>query len=542
MLSPYPGTGFAVGRSARRQTRKPPLRKPGAVSLIGAVLAVMLLWACVLPTLAAAEGPPSLQASFKGSLSDEYTYETGEGPSGTETADFSWAGTGLFTAEDHGALQPVTFSSVVGKKTSEGAQIYCHSSKPISEYRELEASILESQKPEDWEISETLNYPMPGWLYEVSPTVIYVPILWTGDREIGTACEEALTEPQAEQVNELEGGYSGGGCPVDEKKREELLATLYVTPGGSGGQTREYHRDCEGDFSGKGHWYDTVTITLTVTATSPGTNNAINPPTGGGGTTTMPPPTFPPPAQRPASEKRRAELKEQAKADLRPALESSWQAHGLLGALALAHGYAFSEAADSVGGAATLFGGNDDVLRTINDYRIAKDPPAPEYEALAEPSVAKPPALPSCGRYRGRSVLAYCKALRAAAASLLSEGSEVAASDEAMYTTISRDTAAIAASAYGAAEGQASHFEVLRSQFEGALAAQGQAGTRVAGLLRKAHVDGNLTKAQSAKAIKWLDGQLRVHGITPSEIHSLTPTALAAKRVNAFTTLANPLS
>jgi hypothetical protein len=494
-----------------------------AVSLIG----VMLLWTCALPTLAAAEGPPSLQASFEGSLSDEYTYETGGGQSGREDADFNWAGTGLFTAEDHGALQPVTFSSVAGKKTSEGPQVNCPiSSKPINEYRELEASMLEKQKPEDWEISETLNYPMPGWLYEVSPTVIYVPILWTGDRAIGTACEEPLTEPQTEQVNELEGGYSGGGCPVNEKEREELLATLYVTPGGSGGQTRKYHQDCEGDFSGKGHWYYTVTITLTVTATSPGTNNAINPPTGGGGTTGTPPLTSSPPAQRPASEKRRAEIKEQAKADLRPALESSWQAHGLFSALGLAHGFAFSEAADSIGGAATLFGGNDDVLRTINDYRIAKDPPAPEYDALAEPSVAKPPALPSCRRYHGRGVAAYCKALRTAATSLLSAGSEVVAGDEAMYTTISRDTAAIAASAYGAAESQASHFEALRSQFEAALAVQGRAGASVAALLRKAHVDGNLTKAQSAKAIKWLDGQLRSHGIAPSEIHSLAPTAL----------------
>jgi hypothetical protein len=540
MLSPFLGTGLTGGSSVRPQTPKPLPRIYGAVGLIGMVLTAAFLWACALPALAVAEGPPSLQASFEGSYSDEYAYENGEGQSGSEQADFSWTGTGLFTAEDHGALQPVTFSNVTGKKTSLGAQIYCKSSKPISEYRELEASILENTKPEDWEISETLSYPKPGWLYEVSPTVIYVPILWTGDRAIGTACEEPLTEPQAEQVNELEGGYSGAGCPVNEKEREELLATMPVTPGGSGGQTRKYHQDCEGSFSGKGHWYDSVTITLTVTATSPGTNNAINPPMGGG-TPITPPPMSSPQAQKPASEKRRAELKEQAKADLRPALESSWQAHGLLGALALAHGYAFSQAVDSIGGAATLLGGNDDVLRTINDYRIAKDPPASEYETLAEPSIAKPPALPSCRRYRGRSA-AYCKALRIEETSFLSHGSAVVASDEAMYTTISRDTAAIAAGAYGAAEDQASHFETLRSQFEAALVAQGRAGASVAGLLRKAHVDGSLTKAQSGKAIKWLDGVLTTHGVTPSEIDSLAPSALIAKRVNAFTALTNPLN
>ena len=43
-------------------------------------------------------------------------------------------------------------------------------------------------------------------------------------------------------------------------------------------------------------------------------------------------------------------------------------------------------------------------------------------------------------------------------------------------------------------------------------------------------------------AIKWLDRRLTAHGITPSAIDSLTTTPLAAKRVNAFTTLANPLS
>ena len=73
-------------------------------------------------------------------------------------------------------------------------------------------------------------------------------------------------------------------------------------------------------------------------------------------------------------------------------------------------------------------------------------------------------------------------------------------------------------------------------------AAQGRAGASVAGLLRKAHVDGNLTKTQSAKATKWLEGQLSSHGIAPSEVDALAPGALAAKRGSAFATLANPLS
>ena len=74
MLSRFPGNRFAVGSSVRTQTFKLPSCMYGAVSLIGAVLMVMLLWACVLPALAAAEEPPSLQAAFVGTFSDEYTY------------------------------------------------------------------------------------------------------------------------------------------------------------------------------------------------------------------------------------------------------------------------------------------------------------------------------------------------------------------------------------------------------------------------------------------------------------------------------------
>jgi hypothetical protein len=482
----------------------------------------------------AAEEPPPLASAFQGSLATTYTYDNGEGQSGKEEANLTWSATGSFDAEDHGALQPLSFSSISGKKTAEGSRIYCPG--PTTDHRELTASILESPRPEDWEISETLNYPVPGWKYEVADSALFLPVAWTGKAYIGTSCEEALSEPEQLQVNELPNGYQGASCPVNEAERTQLLASLLVEPNGSAGQTRTYHQPCSGTFEGKGSWSASITVTLTVTATSPGANNTKNGPS-------SPPPAGispPAPATKPTSEARRAQLKDQARADLPPALDSAWQAHGLVGALSLAHAYGISQVADSIGGAATLLGGDDAVVRAINDYRIVKDPAQPGYELLATPVSSKPPSLPSCARWRARRLSSYCHRLRAAASAMVREADTATAVDAALATTIDRDTSAIAAGSYAAAERQASHFEELQSSFEAALAAQGSAGAKVAALLRRAHVRGAATNAQAARAIKWLELQLAKSGISKSEITPLAGSALRPSRVDLLSALAQP--
>jgi hypothetical protein len=94
MFSTRPGIGFTIRSSARPQTRRALPHMPAVVGLIVAVLAAVLVWACAHPALAAAEGPPSLQVAFEGSLSDEYTYETGTGESGGLDDNFRWAARG----------------------------------------------------------------------------------------------------------------------------------------------------------------------------------------------------------------------------------------------------------------------------------------------------------------------------------------------------------------------------------------------------------------------------------------------------------------
>ena len=175
----------------------------------------------------------------------------------------------------------------------------------------------------------------------------------------------------------------------------------------------------------------------------------------------------------------------------------------------------------------------------INDFRIEQDPPDPEYETLAPVPAVKPNALRSCHGLHGNAQR-YCKKLRAVETSLLARSGETAAIDEAIYTTISRDTAAIDAGDYAAAETQASHFEALHAQFESTLAAQGSDGAKLAALLKEAHVKGTLTKSKTAVAIKWLEGQLAKHAITTGELSPLAGSTLTPKPVNIFNVLAHP--
>jgi hypothetical protein len=198
---------------------------------------------------------------------------------------------------------------------------------------------------------------------------------------------------------------------------------------------------------------------------------------------------------------------------------------------------ALSAAADELGQTAARFEGNDANVRVINDYRIIKDPPRSDYNLLAKPAAAKPETLPSCARFHGRRSR-YCKTLRAAETTLLTKAGQVAAIDEALDTTISRDTAAFDAGNYAAAEEQASHFESLHAQFEAALGEQGQAGARVAALLRAAHARGAASKRQVDKAIDAVEHELGRSGITRADLEPLAGSALEPQKANLLAMLA----
>ena len=429
-----------------------------------------------------------------------------------------------------GKLQPLAFTQITGERDSDNAG-GCHGSGRWIDTGA--ASIAESPVPEDWAVEEVGGYPSPGWQYEISDTAFVLPLLWRTTQFVGTPCERAFTEEPHTQVNELPEGYEAA-CPVNAEEEQQLLASLDVTPGGTASQRREYHQTCEGSFPQGGTWTNTITIVLMATATSPSANNTIPP-----STPISTPPTSEPALPSGVSQARREQLKQQAGADLQPALEEAVAVHGLVDAASgVGYGLGLSVVAKQLGQTSSQLQGNDTIVRVINDFRILQDPPDPEYETLAPVPAVKPKAL-SCDSLHGNAER-YCKKLRAVETSLLARSDETGAIDEAMCTTISRDTAAIDAGDYTAAETQASHFEVLHAQFESTLAAQGSDGAKLVALLKKAHVKGTLTKPKAAVAIKWLEGQLARHAITTAELSPLAGSTLTPKPLNIFNVLAHP--
>jgi phosphohistidine phosphatase SixA len=127
--------------------------------------------------------------------------------------------------------------------------------------------------------------------------------------------------------------------------------------------------------------------------------------------------------------------------------------------------------------------------------------------------------------------------LRAAETALLAQSGQAAATDKVLYTTINRDTAAINARNYAAAEKQASHFRALPAQFKAILSAQAKAGARVAALLREAHAPGIATQAQSANAIKSVQRELSKSGVATARIRRIAGSTLTPKTTNLLEVL-----
>ena len=300
-----------------------------------------MLGACwASPPVAAGEEPPALQVVYEGSFKNEYDTDIpSEGGKGYADVSFNWSATGLLNSSS-GKLQPLAFTQITGERDSDNAG-GCHGSGRWIDTGA--ASIAKSAVAEDWAVEEIGGYPAPGWQYEISDTAFVLPLLWTTTQFVGTPCEEAFTEEPHTQVNELPEGYEAG-CPVNAEEEQQLLASLDVTPGGTASQRREYHQTCEGSFPQGGTWTNTITIVLMATATSPSANNAAAPPA------ISTSPSSPPPSPGAVSQARRKQLKDQAGADLQPALEEAVAVHGLLDAASgVGYGVGLSVVAKQLG-------------------------------------------------------------------------------------------------------------------------------------------------------------------------------------------------
>jgi hypothetical protein len=446
-----------------------------------ALLALAVVALAGAATASAASLPPA-QITYSGSMSIE-VFPTAGKPS-HQLRTVAWTATANSAGSD-GAL-PLDFSSVSGSSSLEGNG-NCYDSTAT-----LSLAAAKNPVAGGWSLNETSDYPSPGWKYIALGVPTLVPVL----EAITGRCSSIQTE-ELLQPNEMllkQETFS----PAQMKEYEAILDPLEFSPGRPATRTRTF------SFDGISHCaclpaatHVKESMTLTVSATSPASGNNVKtkPAPGGGG----PNPKSAPP-QRKVSEARRKQLKEQAREDLGPALEEAWKAHGLSVALGLNSGLAFSTVLDELGQDASRLQSNDATARVINDYRIINDPPDRRFHRLAKPRASKRPSLHSCAAIPSAQ-RTLCTSLREAELAMLTDSARASAITEALLVTMNRDSTAIRAHDYSAAQRQYVHFRSLHGQLQRALKSKGSNGARVAAVLRSMGVSGVLSSAQSTAAI-----------------------------------------
>ncbi len=471
-------------------------------------------------TASAARLPP-VQITYSGKMSIE-VFPTAGKPAHQLRA-LSWTATSSSAGADGGLA--LDFSSVSGSSSTEGNG-NCYDGTAT-----LSLAAAKNPVPNDWTLNETSDYPSPGWKYIALGVPELVPVLEAETGRCGSSQTEQLPQPNEMLLKQET------FTPAQLKEYEAILEPLEFSPGRPATRTRTF------SFDGLSHCtclpaatHVKESLTLTVSATSPAAGNNVktNPAPGGGG-----PGSKGSAPQRKASEARRKQLKEQAREDLRPALEEAWKAHGLATAIGLNYGVALSTVMDELGQTSALIESNDATARVINDYRIINDPPDRQFRRLAKPRTPKPTALPSCTAIASAE-RTQCASLRAAAQAMLASSARASALTEALLVTIDRDSTAIRAHDYGAAQRQYVHFESLHAALHGALEAKGSAGARVAASLRGLNVSGALSSAQSAAAIGAVGAKLSRARIPAAKLSALAKGALEAREADALESLAGP--
>jgi hypothetical protein len=490
------------------------------VAKLAATLLALAIVSSADTATASTAGLPPVQITYSGKMSVEVFPTKGEPAHQLRT--ISWTATSSSAGSD-GALA-LDFSTVSGSSSVEGNG-NCYDATAT-----LSLAPAKNPVAGGWFLNETSDYPNPGWKYIALGVPTEVPVLENQTGRCSSVQVEELLQPNEMLLKQET--FS----PAQLKEYEAILDPLEFSPGKPATRTRTF------SFDGISHCtclpeatHVTESMTLTVSATSPAAGNNVktNPAPGGGG----PRPKGTPP-QRKVSEARRKQLKEQGREDLGPALEEAWKAHGLSVALGLNSGVAFSAVLDELGAQGALLESNDATARVINDYRIINDPPDRRFHQLAKPGASKRPALPSCTAIPSAEQ-ALCTSLREAELAMLTDSAKASAITAALLVTTNRDSTAIRAHDYSAAQRQYVHFQSLHSQLRRVLKSRGSDGSRVAAALRSMNVTGVLSSAQSGAAISAIEANLHRARIPASKLGSLAKGAVEAHETNALESLAD---
>lgn len=486
-------------------------------------MALLILAGATLTQTAVASAVrlPPVQITYSGKMSIE-VFPT-EGKPSHQLRALAWTATSNSGGSD-GELA-LAFSSVSGSASLEGNGD-CYDSTTV-----LSLAAAKNPLAKGWFLHETSDYPNPGWKYIAIAAPEFVPVL----EAITGRCSSYQTEalPQTNEMLLTQETFS----PTQTKEYEALFDPLEFLPGRPATRTRTF------SFDGMSHCtclpketHVKESMTLTVSATSPAAGNNIktNPAPSGGG----PSPKTSPPQQK-VSEARRKKLKEQAHEDLGPALERAWELHGLALAPALTSGLTFSEVLLELGHNGLLKDGDEATVRVLDDYRMIEDPPDRRFHQLARPRAPKPPTLPSCAAVPSTEQ-SVCTSLRQAELAMLASSGRATAITDALLVTMNRDSTAIRARAYAAAQRQYVHFESLHSQLHSVLTARGSSGAKVAAILRGMGASGVLTGAQSAAAIASVEAKLSRARVPAGKLGKLAKSALEAHETNVLERLASP--
>lgn len=456
---------------------------------------------------------PPVQITYSGRMSLEVFPAPGKSSHLVRTV--AWSATSNSAGSD--GFLALDFSSVGGSASIEGNG-NCYDITAA-----LSLAAPKNPVARGWFLNETNNFPSRGWKYVALGVPEYVPVLEARTGRCSSVQVEELVKPNEMLLREA---FS----PSQTKEYEAILAPFEFTPGRPAARTRTFSFD---GVSHEAHVKESMTLTVSVTSPAAGNNVKTNPAPGSGQSPKNTPP------QQKTSEARRKQLKEQAREDLGPALEEAWKAHGLSVALGLNSGLAFSTVLDELGATGTLLESNDATARAINDYRIISDPPDRQFHRLAEPRASKRPVLRSCASIPSAE-RTLCTSLREAELAMLTSSARADAITEALLVTMNRDSTAIRAHDYSAAQRQYLHFQSLHNELRGVLRKRGSSGARVAAVLRSVNLSGVLSSAQSAAAITAIEATLRRARVPAAKLGALAGNALEARETNALANLASP--
>ncbi len=476
--------------------------------------------ALAAPGTASAATLPPVHLTYSGSYS-VHVFPT-EGEPANQLRSLSWTATANSGGSDGGLA--LDFASVTGSASIEGNGNCYDSTTGLS------LAAAKNPVPADWFLNESSNYPAAGWKYVVQGVPNLVPVLESYAGKCSSYQSEMLLQPNEMLLKQET------FTPAELAEYEAILQPLEFTPGRPATRTRTFsfagisHCTC---LPAPTHVIETMTLTVSATSPAPGNVFKTEPAPGKAGGS----PKGEPPGRKKSKSLLKA-IKEQAQEDLGPALEAAWKAQGLFLAAGLTSGVTLSNVFDELGQKGALLESGGATTRVINDYRIINDPPDHRFHQLAQPSPFKRTALGSCAAAPAPQ-RSTCTTLRTAELAMLSSSAQATAITAALLVTVNRESTAIRAHDYSAAQRQYVHFRSLHGALRRALKSKGVSGARVETILTSVGVSGLLSSPQSSAAISAVEAKLRHAQVPAARLSMLAKGALEARGVNALDALSS---